>query len=138
MMTWTPEETKEHRRLWVEALRSGKYKQGQSVLRNPDNAMCCLGVACEISGLVRWSETPVGLDSSIGYEAVNDERDFSRFYAPAPVVEWLGLAADSGKFGDTSLAAMNDDGTPFSAIADIIESEPEGLLAPVAGLERVG
>ena len=40
---------KELVRQWVEALRSGKYKQGRSALRNIDNEFCCLGVLCDIS-----------------------------------------------------------------------------------------
>jgi len=39
---------------WVKALRSGKFIQGKSFLKNRDsngNAIyCCLGVACEIAG----------------------------------------------------------------------------------------
>ena len=33
---------------WVDALKSGEYKQGQSRLRNIENKYCCLGVACDI------------------------------------------------------------------------------------------
>jgi len=36
-------------RQWVEALRSGKYKQGRKALRNIDDSYCCLGVLCDIS-----------------------------------------------------------------------------------------
>jgi hypothetical protein len=42
---------------WVEALRSGKYKQGREVLRNGDNEFCCLGVLADVNGQ-QWSETP--------------------------------------------------------------------------------
>lgn len=34
---------------WVEALRSGKYKQGRQALRNRNDEFCCLGVLCDIS-----------------------------------------------------------------------------------------
>jgi hypothetical protein len=36
---------------WIEALRSGKYRQGRLTLMTEDKdgfAYCCLGVACEI------------------------------------------------------------------------------------------
>lgn len=34
---------------WVEALRSGRYKQGKGQLKNgTNNSFCCLGVFCEI------------------------------------------------------------------------------------------
>ena len=45
----------ELKKRWVKALRSKKYKQGQEYLRSCDNAYCCLGVLCDISG-VRWKE----------------------------------------------------------------------------------
>lgn len=39
--------TNYNRRLFIEALRSGKYKQSHHFLRT-DEGYCCLGVACEI------------------------------------------------------------------------------------------
>ena len=37
---------------WVEALRSGKYKQGEGFLHSEsNNTYCCLGVLCEIEGI---------------------------------------------------------------------------------------
>jgi hypothetical protein len=37
---------------WIDALRSGKYKQGKSELHNSDtNEYCCLGVLNEICEL---------------------------------------------------------------------------------------
>ena len=35
---------------WLEALRSGKYKQGRRFLRN-NGEFCCLGVLCDINML---------------------------------------------------------------------------------------
>ena len=36
---------------WINALRSGKYKQGDGNLYKFDNnSFCCLGVACVVSG----------------------------------------------------------------------------------------
>lgn len=40
---------------WVNALESGKYKQASNSLKTPEG-MCCLGVACEVSGLSNWEE----------------------------------------------------------------------------------
>lgn len=43
---------KKFKRKWVNALRSGKYKQGDSYLLDPvNNTHCCLGVACAISNI---------------------------------------------------------------------------------------
>lgn len=40
---------------WVEALRSGRYKQCKSWLRDNDG-FCCLGVLCDISKMSAWGE----------------------------------------------------------------------------------
>lgn len=42
---------------WIEALRSGKYEQGESSLRNGDK-MCCLGVACDVIDPEGWEGFP--------------------------------------------------------------------------------
>jgi hypothetical protein len=49
--TYTLRQQKANRKLWVKALRSGKYKQGTKVLRSADNAFCCLGVLCAVAGM---------------------------------------------------------------------------------------
>lgn len=42
---------KELKAKWVEALRSGDFKQTQSVLHDPqNNSYCCLGVLCKVAG----------------------------------------------------------------------------------------
>lgn len=121
MATWTPEQQKEHRRLWVEALRSGKYQQAKNRLRVA-NGFCCLGVACDISGLGEWSGS--------GFYLYEDDK-----LLPIEVRNWLGLSGCMGGYGQGDkrayLSDQNDEGMSFSEIADIIESEPEGLLAPV-------
>jgi hypothetical protein len=36
---------------WVQALRSGEFKQGVAKLHDPqDNTFCCLGVLCKVMG----------------------------------------------------------------------------------------
>ena len=39
---------------WITALKSGKYQQGQHVLRNKNNEFCCLGVLCDIINPNGW------------------------------------------------------------------------------------
>lgn len=54
MSKYTAEEQAEHRKEWVKALRSGKYEQAKGTLKQTDGGreqFCCLGVACDISGL---------------------------------------------------------------------------------------
>lgn len=44
---------------WVKALRSGKYKQTKSELKD-NNGYCCLGVLCEISGKSEFTKSNTG------------------------------------------------------------------------------
>jgi hypothetical protein len=39
---------KEHLTKWVDALRSGKYKQGVNSLKREDGSFCCLGVLQDV------------------------------------------------------------------------------------------
>lgn len=119
----------EARKLWVEALRSGKYQQGREVLRRFDgfdHQFCCLGVACDLfaahEGALSWSLT--------------DSFDGQTQILPVAVRNWLGLRDRNGSYGDddhhAALDAHNDSGWSFESIADIIESEPDGLFATEA------
>ena len=135
---WTPEEQAEHRRLWVEALRSGEYTQAKESLRNPDG-FCCLGVACDISWLVIWrqaTETDISLSvgTPLGFMFAECEGatgpQSERGILPGLIADWLGLISIKGSFGfkdQRSLITMNDQGNSFEAIADVIETEPSLL-----------
>lgn len=118
----TPEEA---RKAWVEALRSGEYKQGKGFL-TIDGKYCCLGVACELAVA---DGVPVTVQK--GFTTVYDG---TSVLLPESVQKWLGLSVDNGSYvagnhRQTDLAKRNDDGVKFARIADIIESEPKGLLA---------
>jgi hypothetical protein len=135
-MTYTAEEQKAHRKLWVEALRSGKYQQGRTVMFHDERrTMCCLGVACDASGLGTWEPNRAVSTHGLQYvTAVMNPRDKANgdniYGLSSDVTEWLGLADTVGSHGTAqSLANLNDVGVPFTEIADIIESEPEGLIA---------
>lgn len=108
----------ENAKKWVAALRSGQYKQCKNRLAHAGR-FCCLGVACDISSVPRkvW-----------GKEAT----------LPWKVVNWLGLNDEQGGYitqlsttglSHSCLSGLNDwDGKTFAEIADVIESEPEGLF----------
>lgn len=117
--------------IWLEALRSGLYKQGKSLLKceNTQGELeyCCLGVLSDIAvkhGVVSVSRDVIlNQDGSRGYTF----GDNSRAALPPEVAEWSGV---DGVFGDLSfpydgvysdLAGMNDAGKPFDLIADVIE-----------------
>lgn len=109
-------------KIWIEALRSTEYKQGVGGLHPSEGKFCCLGVACdkykEITGQGEWLSDRTFIINRI-----------SRISSlPVDVRDWLGLADIDGAFADGCLADINDDGASFEQIADIIESEPEGLF----------
>lgn len=115
------ERMKANRRLWIEALRSGKYTQARDALQTRDGAMCCLGVLADIAGCsFEWRD---GFDYPWVEDAEGDQ------HAPSKAREFVGLAHCEGHFaGQRSLAGLNDSGKSFLEIADIIESEPQGLF----------
>ena len=95
---------------WIEALRSGKYNQGESYLRH-ENQYCCLGVLCEVMG-IGW----VGPDEEGDYYPdVEGHRDFSMLTAA------LLSRAELLNVEQETLAQMNDNGVQFPQIADYIE-----------------
>ena len=100
---------------WLNALRSGEYQQTQRYLRKEDG-FCCLGVLCDLyikENNVEWQHNEVD-----GYFYENHS-----FIPPSSVVEWSGSAEKRtklyGKIG--TLARLNDKGSTFNEIADVIE-----------------
>lgn len=129
---------------WVKALRSGKYKQGQGTLKqykSKDQAKhCCLGVLCELYNeemskkkKKKLSEKLIQPDSYYhssfhGLVEFNKSRD----YLPNKVTKWAGMENKLGCFvyknhKNGCLADLNDDGTKFKTIANIIEKNWENL-----------
>lgn len=127
----------------VEALRSDKYNQGRSRLRHGDE-YCCLGVACDISGVGKWYPSPkknrererfVYDTAEVGY------RSAEGYVLPDAVKDWLGWKTDAnGTFreivgdedeDDVALTGLNDAGVPFAQIADVIEQNADYLEGKV-------
>jgi hypothetical protein len=120
---------------WIAALRNGEYQQGQMSL-SKDGKFCCLGVLCDLAvkaGVIPAPSTRNTLgDDLYGTE---DKCDV----LPAEVKVWAGLVeanpgvdmdqAPAGTralecaAGKESLAGVNDSGTPFALIADIIDRQ---------------
>ena len=83
---------------WLEALRSGKYKQGRYTFRNGDK-YCCLGVLCMVLKHPEW------------IKLVRDNYALLRDYSKLMRSE------------TDSLAHMNDNpDSTFAQIADYIEA----------------
>lgn len=123
----TPQEA---RKAWVQALRSGEYKQGNGYLHYGDT-YCCLGVACDLA-VKDGVEMDVDADDDEGAVAY----DGAAVIPPSKAQSWLGLSDPYGRYMRDDkihyLTSLNDAGTPFAEIADLIESNPEGLFALTA------
>lgn len=97
---------------WVEALRSGKYKQGRDALctaKNAENFYCCLGVLCDVVDPNGWNNAiDTGILAHKNQLSVPDYEIYQK----------ANLRATNG----TALVIMNDDyGESFIEIADYIE-----------------
>jgi len=119
---------------WVEALRSGKYKQGRHALKYKTKAgvtrHCCLGVLCELYQKEHKVKLKTGVLS--GTEELRSCKltKFNECNATLPekVMTWSGMMTDDGSLPDnTTLAHKNDYGYSFEVIADLIEGKYETL-----------
>lgn len=112
---WTKDEQKDHRRLWIVALRSGEYKQIKFMMHKSETFFCALGLGVYVMKK-HLSLNNILLD--------NDESIFNN-------CKFYGLRTPIGLYNNNTNSIMSDndfDRKTFSQIADIIESEPEGLL----------
>lgn len=114
-------------KLWLKALRSGEYKQVKGRLRT-EEGYCCLGVACDVYAkqhkTLKWRRDEEG---DIEFSGASTQ-------LPDNVRKWLGLKDSEGEFNlkdghEETLTNLNDDEEKsFEEIADIIESNPDGLF----------
>ena len=119
-------------KLWVKALRSGEYKQCTQFLHiagSDGDEFCCLGVACDLyikeGNELEVKRNPYDAPHTVRYNEITS-------VLPREVRDWLGLRSEDGLYNapiqDRTLVGDNDNGKTFEEIADIIESEPEGLF----------
>lgn len=109
---------------FLEALRSGKYKQIQGVLKNGEG-YCCLGVAAELflpeGGKIEEKDEIFQFSGSSGNEAATA-------HLPQYAIDALGTYSWSGAPRGTTLTTpsmmrMNDKfGWSFTQIADFLEA----------------
>ena len=118
----------ENRKKWIEALRSGEYGQTKEVLCDGEGNYCCLGVLCQ----VYENEEGKALPST--YEGTYDA-GIEHLGGFPEVKKWVGLRDDTGRFEYKNgvpaerLSMLNDEcDWDFNQLADLIESEPEGLF----------
>jgi hypothetical protein len=112
----------ENQQKWVDALLSGKYKQGDGHLQFKDR-YCCLGVACVVA-------------EENGVEVFRD--NCGELYGPTlttqeKVKEWLGLYDAEGSYLEedysTNLTELNDGGVKFKSIAQTIKENADQLFS---------
>lgn len=119
---------KKIKKLWIKALLSGDYEQGQNGLRRRDledgDKFCCLGVLCELYkqeiGGVTWRVMDT-ISSPTWFRILGDSS-----VLPNKIREWAGLDEANGQFSYKngkmeSLSALNDSGKTFKQIAKVIE-----------------
>lgn len=115
------------RTAWLEALRSGKYKQDHRRLKSNDG-FCCLGVLCDVMG-TKW-QAFTDQDGIITFKTENGNNAIP---SPVDVGKDVYNALHAVVVYDTNnprasvnlrdaLISMNDqDGKTFNEIADFID-----------------
>ena len=107
--------------MWIEALRSGKYKQAKGMLQNA-RGYCCLGVACEILGsnLSRSEDNNFLIGGSPSTQRM----------CKAVIPDWLNtingyfenLDCKNNEMNFKNIMELNDSlGLSFNEIADVLE-----------------
>lgn len=125
----------EVKKLWVEALRSGKYEQTTGALESIDaqgnSSYCCLGVLCHLArerGIVQRRVVGPSWDQTANYAGAAS-------VLPGIVEEWAGVssyqhlpgfdAPRTDKYGDdanVTFMFLNDvKSYTFEQIADVVE-----------------
>ena len=121
---------------WLEALESGRYNQttGRLARRSNDGSVryCCLGVACDISGIAKWQRSD---DGTLKYAQQHEE-------LPSSVMKRLGIKDQAGcllsedgdirsdkKTGFGCLTAMNDGRWSFKRIAKFIRENTDLIFS---------
>lgn len=114
------------KKLWIEALLSGKYTQGRNALRKRnkegEDRFCCLGVLCDLHAKATDGKWSMSRDGNYGsYRR-------SSGYLPKAVRVWAGIDSVNGKIYNkngtikTTLANINDAlGSSFQKVRTAIE-----------------
>lgn len=110
----------EVKKMWIDALTSGEYKQAKGMLRSRDGH-CCLGVLCELyketHPHARWKVYANSGDMFI--DSTSMEGQFS--LTPG-VILWADLQrSDPQVKGGLCLSDLNDNGVTFDKIAKAIK-----------------
>lgn len=92
------------RQKWIDALRSGKFRQAQYTLKDEDGGYCCIGVLCKIQ--------------RASFAKLKKDRGTLQIAGTLPRALTGGLEA----YELSALSRLNDcSGKSFAEIADYIE-----------------
>ena len=130
----------ENAKAWVAALRSGDYTQTKKMLhrvtKENENSFCCLGVACDLYknsvGGGWYLEQADAWNEQAKFK--DDEGSSADSDLTLAVMDWLGIANSEGSYyvafnkGSTLTRLNDEENFTFAQIADVIESQPEGLF----------
>jgi hypothetical protein len=97
---------------WINALRSGRFKQGNGCLRSGEGH-CCLGVLCEITGNGK------NRDMTNSYPVDSDPLGANE----STVGNFMGLSVKT----QFTLARLNDYGHTFEEIANYISKNVKAV-----------
>jgi hypothetical protein len=106
---------------WIDALRSGQYRQAKSKLHIGDRH-CCLGVATElIHGQDCWEDSnSTDIYGNIVYKYTVGSTTCEELLDVMDA-ELVGLSIMQGDLTQEYLSDMNDYGDSFEEIADFLE-----------------
>ena len=100
---------------WIEALRSGKYKQADGRLHD-GKKFCCLGVLYDVEFDGDW----ILIDDADAWSVLSDYMiEDNSSHLSDTFREGCGISEDT----QSTLITMNDEGKSFEAIATWIEAE---------------
>lgn len=103
--------------MWLEALRSGDYKQTTGCLNNGKGGFCCLGV---LTDLYIKEKNKAWIPNSNGHLVLELGRND---FLLEEVQEWAEVDTEDPRVGTRTLSEYNDGLMPFPEIADLIEKK---------------
>ena len=119
------------KKLWIAALKSGKYSQTKLVLKDY-KGYCCLGVLCDLYAKTQKKKGFYSNDDGVTFQFHDTSRavPYQTANLPKQVQKWSGVNSHLGYYKSNSkkdvsrsLSGGNDNGKTFKQIAKIIEAK---------------
>lgn len=114
---------REARALWVERLIAPDAPRQACGRLAFNDERCCLGVACDLA-------VELGVIDTYNHDGLALQDD--EYDSLGAVRDFFGLRTGVGLFqteeDEKALSSMNDNGSTFAEIAEVIMAEPPGLV----------